>query len=80
MVAAITAAIDPDPLARRPGKCPDQCGVIACWPELSSIAAARAGVGLRLIADRLEVCNALLQRRVVEIGNAGFDGAIEPLL
>ncbi|MFO1158066.1 MAG: hypothetical protein U1E60_04440 [Reyranellaceae bacterium] len=32
-----------------------------------------------LIADRLEACDALLQRWIVEIGNAGIDGVIEPL-
>ncbi|MGO8835766.1 MAG: hypothetical protein ACLQE9_23545, partial [Roseiarcus sp.] len=34
---------------------------------------------MRLVADRLEACDALLQRRVVENGNAGLDRVIEPL-
>jgi len=36
------------------------------------------GIGLSLVADRLEARDALLQRRVVEIGDAGLDGVIEP--
>jgi len=34
---------------------------------------------LRLIADRLEAGDAVLERRVVEIGHAAFDRIIEPL-
>jgi hypothetical protein len=34
---------------------------------------------LRLVANSLEVCDTLLQRWVVEIGDAGLDGVIEPL-
>ncbi|HEY3917222.1 MAG TPA: hypothetical protein VGL83_05495 [Stellaceae bacterium] len=33
---------------------------------------------MRLVADRLEARDALLQPRVVEIGDAGLDGIIEP--
>ncbi|HUZ72044.1 MAG TPA: hypothetical protein VMU87_03595 [Stellaceae bacterium] len=33
---------------------------------------------MRLVADRLQARNALFQRGVVEIGNAGLDGVIEP--
>jgi len=34
------------------------------------------GVGLGLIASGLEFCDAFLQRRVVEVGDAAFDGPI----
>ncbi len=37
------------------------------------------GIGPRLIADDLEAGDTLLERRVVQIGNARLDGVIEPL-
>ncbi|MCL4065191.1 hypothetical protein M3484_01195 [Pseudomonas sp. GX19020] len=37
------------------------------------------GIGSRLIADDLEAGDALLERRVVEIGDAGLDGVIGAL-
>ncbi|WP_245439454.1 hypothetical protein [Aminobacter sp. MSH1] len=37
------------------------------------------GVGPRLIAENLQASDPLLQRRVVQIGNARLDGVIEPL-
>ena len=79
VVAAIAAAVDPDPLACGPGESLDHCGVIACWLDAFQHRGGALGVGLRLVADRLEACDALLQRRVVEIGDAGLDGVIEPL-
>jgi hypothetical protein len=36
------------------------------------------GVGLGLIADRLQPGDALLQAGVAQIGDTGFDGVIEP--
>jgi hypothetical protein len=36
-------------------------------------------LGLRLIADRFEAGDAVLERRVVQIGNAAFDGVVKPL-
>ncbi|HVC61723.1 MAG TPA: hypothetical protein VND19_15335 [Acetobacteraceae bacterium] len=51
---------------------------------LASIAAVDSypvadGVSLRVIADSFEADGALLQRRVVKIGDAGLDGVIESL-
>jgi hypothetical protein len=42
MVTTIAAAVDAYPLARRPGEPLDHCGVMACWPDVTSIAEARA--------------------------------------
>ncbi|WP_294028341.1 hypothetical protein [Sphingopyxis sp.] len=37
------------------------------------------GVGPRLIAENLEAGNTLLERGVLQIGDARLDGVIEPL-
>ena len=37
------------------------------------------GVGLRLIADGLEAVDAVLERRVVQVGDARLDGVVEAL-
>jgi hypothetical protein len=42
MVAAVAAACDPDALARGFGEFLDHGAVMACCPELSSMAAARS--------------------------------------
>ena len=52
---------------------------MVCCPALSSSGHRPLGVGLRLVAGRFEAGDALLQRRVVQIGDAALDGVIEPL-
>ena len=79
MVAAIAATVDPDPLARRPGELLDHRGRDRLLPGAFHHRVGALGVGLGLIADRLQAGDALLQRRVVQIGDAGLDGVIEPL-
>ena len=37
------------------------------------------GAGLSVIADGLEAVDAVLERRIVQIGDARFDGVIEAL-
>jgi hypothetical protein len=37
------------------------------------------GIGLRLIADGLEAVDAVLERRVVQVGDARLDGVVEAL-
>lgn len=37
------------------------------------------GIGLRLIADGLQAVDAVLKRRVADIGHSGFDGVVEAL-
>ena len=48
-------------------------------PDVLQHGRGALGVGLRLIADRLQAGDALLQRRVVQVGDAGLDGVVEPL-
>src|SRR5579872_6397944 len=79
MIAAVTAAIDPDPLARRPGEPLDHLWRDRLLTRRLQHRGGTCGVGLRLVADRFEACDTLLQHWVVEIGDAGLDGVIEPL-
>jgi hypothetical protein len=37
------------------------------------------GIGLRLIADGFQAIDAVLERRVVQVGNARLDGVVEAL-
>jgi hypothetical protein len=37
------------------------------------------GIGLRLIADGLQAVDAVLERRVVQVGDACLDGVVEAL-
>jgi hypothetical protein len=37
------------------------------------------GIGLRLIADGLEAVDTVLERRVVQVGDARLDGVVEAL-
>ncbi|MBB6254857.1 hypothetical protein [Nitrospirillum iridis] len=37
------------------------------------------GIGLRLIADDLQAVDAVLKRRVVQVGDARLDGVVEAL-
>ena len=79
MVAAIAAAVDLDPLACRPGEPLDHLWRDRLLTRRLQHRGGTRGVGLRLVADRFEACDALFQRRVVEIGDSGLDGVIEPL-
>nr|WP_245427392.1 hypothetical protein [Roseiarcus fermentans] len=79
MVPAIAAAVDPDPLACRPGEPLYHLRRDRLLARRLQHRGGTRGVGLRLVADRLQARNALLQRRVVQIGDAGLDGVIEPL-
>ncbi|WGJ15143.1 hypothetical protein QEV83_02210 [Methylocapsa sp. D3K7] len=79
MIAAIAAAFDPDPLAGRPRKLLDHGGRDCLLPRAFRHGLGVIGVGLGLIADRLEDGDSLLERRIVQIGDAGLDGVIEPL-
>jgi hypothetical protein len=51
---------------------------MACCADDSKRRSSANGVSLRFVADRLEASDALLQRRIVETGDAGLDGVIEP--
>ena len=80
MVAPIAAAVDLDAFTCRPGERLDHLRRDRLLTRRLQDRDGTRGVGLRLVADRLEARDALLERRVVEIGDAGLDGVIEPLL
>ena len=79
MFAAIAAAVDPDALAGGPGEFLDHGGRDRLLARAFRHRLGAVGVGLGLIADRLQAGDALLQRRVVQVGDADLDGVIEPL-
>jgi hypothetical protein len=75
MIAAIAAAVDPDPLPRRPGEPLTICGVMDCWPNVFSIAAARAAsvCAWSRIAFRLTMRSIRLPSRVACAGGDLFN-------
>jgi len=79
VIAAISAAVDPDPLAGGPGELPDHGGGDGLLARTFQHGLRAFGICLGLIPNGLEAANAFLQRRVVQIGDAGLDGVIEPL-
>ena len=79
MVAAIAAASDPYPLASGRGELPhygERDGLLADAFEGSS---RSLGFGLRLVTDRFEAGDAVLERRVVQLGDAALAGVVKTL-
>jgi hypothetical protein len=79
MIPPIAALAAPDALPRPAGKAVDHGradGVVA-----GAVQQGLSPVGVRpgLVADDLEAGDALLEGRIVQIGDAGFDGVVEPL-
>ena len=78
MIAAITAGLSPHALAGLPGeglqglRCDSRSRAIDRFLGALCVSAG-------LIADGLELGNAVLQHWVGEIGNAVLDGVVEPL-
>lgn len=79
MFAAIAAAVDPNALAGGSGEFLDHGGRDRLLPHTLGHRMGAVGVGLGLIADRLKADDAFLERRIVQIGDAGLDCVIEPL-
>ena len=77
--APIAAAVDPDALAGSPGEPLQHGGRDRLLPHTFGQRLGAVGVGLGLIADGLQACDALRERWVVQIGDASLDGVIEPL-
>jgi len=77
MVAAVVAAGNPYPLAGRSSELPHH----GRRDDLAAIAFEEGGrplgLGLCLIADRFEAGEAILERRVVQIGHAAFNGIVK---
>ena len=79
MFAAIAAAVDPDAFAGRLGEFLDHSRGDCLLPRTFRHRLGAVGVGLGLVAYRLQTGDAFLQGRVVQIGDASLDGVIEPL-
>ena len=79
MVAPIAAAVDPDPLAGGSGEFLDHGGRDRLLARAVRHRLGAIGVGPGLVAEGLQAGDALPQRRVVQVGDAGLDGVIEPL-
>ena len=75
----MAAVVDPDVLTGRPVECLDHGGRNRLLPHTLGHRLGTVGIGLGLIANRLQTGDALLERRVAQIGDAGFDGVIESL-
>ncbi len=76
VVASVAAALDPDPLPRGPGELLDHRGRDRLLPCALRHRLGTLGVYLGLIADCLQASDALLQRRIVQVGDAGFGGFV----
>src|SRR5665213_2064871 len=78
MVAAVTTIRQTDARPGGTGKASEQS-----WSDNGACTfqggGGTPGVGLRLIADRLQTGNAVLESWIVQIGYARFNGVIEPL-
>ncbi|WP_303385064.1 hypothetical protein [Paracoccus sp. (in: a-proteobacteria)] len=61
------------------GEAPDHRGTEGAVAGAFKQRLCAVGVGPRLIADDLEAGDTLLERRVVQIGNARLDGVVEAL-
>ena len=79
VIAAITAAIDPHALAGRSGELPDHGGGDGLLARTFQHGLAAFGISFGLVPNGFEAGDTLLQRRVVQIGDARLDGVIEPL-
>ncbi|WP_246722668.1 hypothetical protein [Aureimonas sp. OT7] len=79
VIPPIAAFRAPDSLARVSGKSLDHRRADSIVAGAVEKGLRTVGIGLRLIADHLETGDALLKRRVVQIGDARLDGVVEPL-
>jgi len=77
-VIAAVAALGAHALAGLPGECFEDVRCNA-RPEPFERTLGPLCVGVGLIADGLELRNAVLEHRVREIGNAVLDRVVEPL-
>jgi hypothetical protein len=78
VVAAIAAAFQPDTLAGGTREGSHAVGADGLVAGVVERGLGSLGVRCRLFSNRLEVGDALLEA-VVQIGDAGFDGVVEPV-
>ena len=79
MIAAVAAAFEPDALAGGPGELAQHLRRDRLAPRVLKHGLGALGVDLGLIADGLEAVDAVLERRVVQVGDAHLDGVVEAL-
>ncbi|MDD2876268.1 MAG: hypothetical protein PHT60_03460 [Acidiphilium sp.] len=79
MVAAITTAFKADMPARGFGEGAHHLRSNGLAAGVLKHGLGALGIGLRLIADGLEAVDAVLERRVVQVGDTRLDGVVEAL-
>ena len=78
MVPAVAAAVDLNPLTGDCSELPDHGRCDGLLPDAFDCGCRPLGFGLRLIADRFTAGDAVLERRVVQIGDTAFNRITEP--
>jgi len=76
MVAAIAGASDSYPFTSGCSKLPHNGGRDGLLAFAFERGGRSLGFGLRLVADRFEAGNAVLERRVFQIGHPAFDRVV----
>jgi hypothetical protein len=79
MIAAVAAIFQPDALVGHAGEGFDHIRAESLIAGMIERGLGALGIRLRLVADGLEASDALFQVIVVQIGQAGFDGVVEPV-
>ena len=83
VIPPIAAPFEPHPIAGSTGECVEHIGRDRLIARAIERQLNALRIGGCLIPDGLQSCHALLQRRIIQIGQAGFDSvieAIEPLI
>ena len=83
VIPPIAAPFAPQTVARSTGECVEHIGRDSLIARAIERRLNALGVGRGLIPDRLETGHTLFQHRIIQIGQASFDGvveAIEPLV
>lgn len=79
MIAAVAAAGNPYPLAGCLSEPPHHGRRDGLLPGAFEGGGRPLRISLRLIAGRFQAGEAILERRVVQVGHTALDGVIEPL-
>ncbi|MGA3003213.1 MAG: hypothetical protein ABSE20_15985 [Acetobacteraceae bacterium] len=79
MIAAVAATGDPYAFAGCRSELPYHGRRDGLLPGAFEDGDRSLRIGLRLIAGRFQAGNAILERRVVQIGHAALDSVVEPL-
>ncbi|WP_374659718.1 hypothetical protein [Phenylobacterium sp.] len=79
MVAAVAATFQPDTVAGGRRELAQHLRCDGLLPRVLKHSLRAVSIDLGLIADHLEAVDAVLERRVVQIGHTCLDGVVEPL-